>query len=280
MQDDFSNEYGSAPPALPQGAERQGEQATDSSSIPPVPRISIQAFCETRDLLEAIQEAASDRRMAKAHVRAHPGGIPAALEFYASSPTPNLLILEYEGASSRLLDQLSQLADVCDPGTEVVVIGHVNDVLLYRELVRFGVRDYVVAPLAPMDVVRLIAELYAVKADKALGKTYAFIGARGGCGASTVAHNVAWTLAGALETNTVIADFDLPFGTASLDFNQDPPTGIGDVRADRADRLRHPGVRALPSFVGWAKPKAQPNARCLMVVVRLRETQPNLHVLK
>jgi hypothetical protein len=32
--------------------------------------------------------------MAKAHVRAHPGGIAAALEFYASSPTPNLLILE------------------------------------------------------------------------------------------------------------------------------------------------------------------------------------------
>lgn len=237
MQDDYSNEYASAPPALPQGPEISGERAADSGNIPPVPRISIQAFCETRSLLEAMQEAAADRRMAKAHVRAHPGGIPAALEFYASSPTPNLLLLEYEGASSRLLDQLSQLANVCDPGTEVVVIGHVNDVLLYRELVRFGVRDYVVAPLSPMDVVRLISELYAVKADKALGKTYAFIGARGGCGSSTLAHNVAWTLAGTLETNTVIADFDLPFGTANLDFNQDPPTGIGDIvnAPDRVD---------------------------------------------
>ncbi|MFN3170829.1 MAG: CpaE family protein [Hyphomicrobiales bacterium] len=239
MHDDNPNEFHAAPPALPEGTASQdvGGTSNNTSDIAPVPRISIQAFCESPSLIEAVQEAARDRRMAKSHVRAHPGGIAAALEFYTASPTPNLLLLENTAAPDKLLDQLGKLADVCDPGTEVVIIGHVNDVLLYRELVRFGVRDYVVAPLGPMDVVRLVSELYASNAEKAIGKTYAFIGARGGCGSSTVAHNVAWTLSTSLETSTVIADFDLPFGTANLDFNQDPPTGIGDVvnAPDRVD---------------------------------------------
>lgn len=235
MQDDYSsNPPGVTPPDLPQ---MQPELEVGHNDIAPVPRISIQAFCESPALLEAVQEAARDRRMAKTHVRAHPGGIPAALEFYSSSPTPNLLILENRAPTDQLIEQLGRLAEVCDPGTEVVVIGHVNDVLLYRELTRCGVRDYAVAPLAPMDVVRLVSELYAASREQALGRTYAFIGARGGCGASTVAHNVAWAFAGSLETNTVIADLDLPFGTANLDFNQDPPTGIGDVvnAPDRVD---------------------------------------------
>lgn len=234
MQDDDYQEGFSA--TSQESLVEPGDPVT-ASAIAPVPRISIQAFCESSELLGTVQEAARDRRMAKAHVRAHPGGIAAALEFYASSPTPNLLILENQAPAAQLIEQLGKLADVCDPGTEVLVIGHVNDVLLYRELMRFGVRDYAVAPLAPMDLVRLISELYSASAEKAIGRTYAFIGARGGCGASTVAHNVAWAFADTLETNTVIADFDLPFGTANLDFNQDPPTGIGDVISapDRVD---------------------------------------------
>ena len=227
MQDDFS----ALPPPLP-----RADAGTISSEIAPVPRISMQAFCETPALLEAVQEAARDRRMSKAHVKAHPGGIPAALEFYAASPTPNLLILENRAAPAQLLELLGQLAEVCDPGTEVVVVGHVNDVILYRNLVRQGVRDYLVAPLAPMDIVRIVSELYAQSRKTRLGRTFAFIGARGGVGASTVAHNVAWSFAGALETATVLADFDLPFGTANLDFNQDPPTGIGDI-VNAPDRL-------------------------------------------
>jgi pilus assembly protein CpaE len=56
-------------------------------------------------------------------------------------------------------------------------------------------------------------------------------------GASTIAHNVGWSIARKFELGTVIADLDLPFGTAGLDFNQDPPQGIADAvfSADRLD---------------------------------------------
>jgi pilus assembly protein CpaE len=48
-------------------------------------------------------------------------------------------------------------------------------------------------------------------------------------GSSTLAHNFAWSMAERMEAATVIVDLDLPFGTAGLDFNQDPLQGVLDA---------------------------------------------------
>jgi pilus assembly protein CpaE len=63
------------------------------------------------------------------------------------------------------------------------------------------------------------------------------IGAKGGVGASTVAHNIAWAIARDVQLDTVVGDLDLGFGTAGLDYNQDPPQGIADAvfSPDRID---------------------------------------------
>ena len=45
----------------------------------PIPRISIQAFCENGATAEIMQIAAEDRRLAKTHVSVHMGGIEAAV---------------------------------------------------------------------------------------------------------------------------------------------------------------------------------------------------------
>ena len=56
-------------------------------------------------------------------------------------------------------------------------------------------------------------------------------------GSATVAHNIGWAIARDLQLDTVVADLDLGFGTAGLDFNQDPPQGIADAvfSPDRID---------------------------------------------
>ncbi|WP_346432289.1 hypothetical protein [Breoghania sp. L-A4] len=41
-----------------------------------VPRISMQAFCETHDVAQAIEDAGADRRMSKAHTKVHMGALP------------------------------------------------------------------------------------------------------------------------------------------------------------------------------------------------------------
>ena len=221
---------------------RQGEQNDETSQaaveehIAPAPRVSVQAFCETVETAAAVQAACEDRRLAKAHLKIQMGGMAAAIEAYRTAPTPNVILLETE-SETGILSGLDQLAAVCDAGTRVVVIGRINDVTLYRELVRRGVSDYVISPVGPLDIVRSVCNLFTTPEAKAVGRIIAVVGAKGGVGASTIAHNVAWAIARDLALDAVVADLDLAFGTAGLDFNQDPPQGIADAvfSPDRVD---------------------------------------------
>ena len=115
--------------------------------IAPVPSISIQAFCENAATASIMQAAGEDRRMDKAHVKIQMGGIAAAAEAYGNAPTPNVVIIESDSHHDELLAGLDQLAHVCDPGTRVLVVGRANDITLYRELVRRGISDYLMAPI-------------------------------------------------------------------------------------------------------------------------------------
>jgi len=222
---------------------RQNPDTTPEAALPPAedhiapaPRVSVQAFCETVETAAAVQSAGEDRRLGKAHLKIQMGGMAAAIEAYRAAPTPNVILLEADGRGD-ILAGLDQLATVCDSGTRVVVIGRINDVMLYRELVRRGVSDYVIAPTTAIDVVRSICNLFSAPEAKAVGRIIAVVGAKGGVGASTIAHNVAWAIARDLAMDSVVADLDLAFGTAGLDYNQDPPQGIADAvfSPDRVD---------------------------------------------
>ena len=202
---------------------------TSERTIAPVPRITIQAFCESPETAAMIEGTASDRRMQKAHVKVQMGGGAAALEAYRHAPTPNVIVIEFLGLKSRPLECLDQLAEVCDEGTKVLVIGHVNDVLLYRQFIQRGVSEYLMAPVEPVGLIAAVSDLFAAPGAKPIGRTIAVYGARGGVGSSTIAHNLAWTVAREHGTATVIADLDVAFGTAGLNFNQDPPQGIAEA---------------------------------------------------
>jgi len=212
-------------------------QAQGDEHIAPAPRISIQAFCETVEAAGAMQGAAEDRRLGRAHVRIQMGGMAAALEAYRSSPTPNVIVIESDKQGDGLLGALDELAQVCDGDTRLVVIGRFNDILLYRELMRRGVSDYLIAPVGTIDVVRSVCGLFSSPEAKPVGRVLAVVGAKGGVGASTVTHNISWSIARDFSLQSVVADLDLAFGTAGLDFNQDPPQGIADAvfSPDRID---------------------------------------------
>lgn len=208
-------------------------------NVRPVPRITIQAFCETQGVSGPIERMAEDRRMAKAQMRTYMGGIGAAVEFYQTAPTPNLIILETSARPDELMNGLNELAEVCDPSTRVVIIGHHNDVSLYRDLVRNGISEYIVAPVSIADLMAVITMLFINPDAEPLGKTMAFIGAKGGVGSSTIAHNVAWSISTLFQNEVVVADMDLPFGTANINFDQDPAQGIAEAvfSPDRIDEV-------------------------------------------
>jgi pilus assembly protein CpaE len=212
------------------GAEAAFGEAT-------LPRITIHIFCDAAESAETADKAAADRRMERAAVVVRMGGLAAAVETYQNQPTPSLVMVESRASAADLLRMLDQLAEVCDPGTKVVVLGAANDIALYRELMRRGVSEYLVPPLNPLQLVRAVTTLYADPSAPFVGRQIAFCGAKGGSGASTIAHNVAHSITERLQTGAVLVDLDLPFGTAGLDFNQDPLQGVADAltQPDRLD---------------------------------------------
>ncbi|MEJ6781829.1 AAA family ATPase [Aminobacter sp. Piv2-1] len=243
----------------PDGAEPSQQDMALMQALRPVPRISIQAFCESDSVAGPIARAGEDRRMAKAHLKVHTGGIETAVDVYRSSPTPNLIILESRREPKSLLEGLHELAEFCDPSSKVVVIGHYNDVALYRELIRSGISEYVVAPVTTADIVSVVSSIFVDPEAEPIGRSIAFVGAKGGVGSSTMAHNVAWSMSTLFKSDVVVADLDLAFGTANINFDQDPAQGIAEAvfapeRVDEVylDRLlaqcaEHLSLLAAPS---------------------------------
>jgi pilus assembly protein CpaE len=238
----------SAPSAMPKG--RQGAGDFDVANFEetyvgelarggdqPVPRISIQVFCERPATAQLLQAASTDRRLAKANVTVSMGGLTGAIDFFKGQSSPNLIIVESLAPPAHLIQQLDELASYCDEGAKVIVIGDQNDIGLYRELTRRGVSEYLVPPLQPLQLIRAISGIYIDPAKPFQCKVVAFIGAKGGTGASTIAHNVAWAMAEHSRINTTLVDLDLSWGTTGLDFNTDPATGVADAleTPDRVD---------------------------------------------
>ncbi|MFP3543221.1 CpaE family protein [Rhizobium sp. SIMBA_035] len=243
---------------------RNAEEAVrmaELENMRPLPRISVHAFCESEGLQDAMERCGNDRRMSKVSLRITSGGIAAAANMFQTTPTPNLIILETRANAANLMVELAPLASVCDPSTKVVVVGHYNDISLYRDLIRNGISEYIVQPVAMPDLMMAMAAIFVDPDAEPLGKSIAFIGAKGGVGASTIAHNCAFGISNLFSTETILADLDLPYGTANINFDQDPTLGIAEAvfapeRLDEVflDRLltkcsEHLSMLAAPSLL-------------------------------
>ncbi|MFC3071733.1 AAA family ATPase [Shinella pollutisoli] len=250
-------------PAVEEHGEETARPA-DLEAVRPLPRISVHAFCESEAMLRTMERCGQDRRMSKVSLRISSASIAAAANMFASAPTPNLLILETSTEPRGIMDELAPLAEVCDPSTKVIIVGRYNDIPLYRELLRNGISEYMVGPVAMPDILAAMAAIFVDPEAEPLGKTVAFIGAKGGCGSSTIAHNCAFDVSNLFQTEVILADLDLPYGTANIDFDQDPPQGISEAvyapeRLDEVflDRLltkcsEHLSLLAAPSMLDRA----------------------------
>lgn len=224
--------------------QREVEQDQPIFSMPeagggdaPLPAISIKLFYEREETRLLLEVCARDRRMGRATIEMSPGGIPAAIDFMRQNPTPNLLLIESSARSAQMLNEIDMLAEHCDENVKVMVIGAINDIALYRQLVARGVSEYIVPPFQPVQVMRSISALFIDPDAPFVGKQIAVVGAKGGVGASTIAHNLAWALAENVKVNTTLVDLDLSFGTTALDFNQEPSQTVADalLQPERAD---------------------------------------------
>lgn len=213
-------------------------QSTEAPAlIAMVPRINIGIFCDNPQSAAVMQAAATDRRMGKAHVTVQMGGIVGAAQYHAQEPTPNVVIVESRGNREGVMAELAQFAEVCGPNTKVIVVGHVNDIILYRELMKNHISDYIVAPFTSVQIIESVASVFSDPKAAPLGRVVAFVGAKGGVGSSTIAHNMAYATSQKHDIETILTDLDLSFGTAGLNFNQEASGTLYEalVAPDRVD---------------------------------------------
>lgn len=242
-------------------------------AIPPLCPLTLAAFSTTAATRQALASLAASHPMARVRMTLAEGGIAAAIAACDAAPSPQFLIVEDDGAQDALLSGLDTLAEVCEAGTRVIVIGAQNDIGLYRDLMRRGISEYLPAPVTMAGLLRCLSDLTATPGALRRGQVHAFIGTGGGAGSSTLALNVAWLIGRARHGAARLIDLDLGFGTAGLNLALDAPRGLAEALAagERLDGQLldallarvDDALRVLPLTDGSAQDQAEPDAAAL-----------------
>ncbi|HRP10173.1 MAG TPA: pilus assembly protein CpaE, partial [Terricaulis sp.] len=174
-------------PEAPPEAELEPIAPAPPSPAPeaPAPPIRIHACWDRPEIGALLAELAGDARLARADIEIARGGVDSAVARFAGQQSPNLIIVDTTLKRAEMLAALDRLAQAVEADCKIVVLGALNDVGLLRELAVRGVSEYIVPPLKADDLARAICRLYA-QSDQS--RVIAVIGARGGVGASTIAH--------------------------------------------------------------------------------------------
>jgi len=170
-----------------------------------------------------------DRLLFRCNFEIEQGGLNTAVSSLAKKQTPSLLIVEMDAPREEFFTHLEALANVCDPETRLILISTHNDIELFQSLIKNGVSDYLVGPVTPERLRDSIAMVYQGLEADSDGRVIACMGMSGGVGSSVIAHNLAYELASAYDEKAVIIDFDICYGTASLNFNMQPRQTIVDA---------------------------------------------------
>ncbi|MBC7952623.1 MAG: pilus assembly protein CpaF [Rhodospirillaceae bacterium] len=192
-------------------------------------RVTIDGFALTPDVAEVMKAVRDDRTFAKARMEVYPGGLAGAIAHYHDKPSPQVIVVEEDNDDATLLTRLEDLAEVCEPGTRVIVIGALNDIKLYRTLIGNGVSEYLLRPLVPRQLMDAVSTLFADPTASPKGRLVVFWGARGGAGSSTLAQNLAWAIGRGQSEAVVYVDLDLAFGTSQLAFNLDAKQHVAEA---------------------------------------------------
>lgn len=163
------------------------------------------------------------------------GGPNEGATFLASKKTsPSYILIDVGHSTPDVFEQLDNLAQHCTVGTKVVVIGDVNDLGFYRELLKKGVVEYFNKPASADDIkLAFLAQSVSSSAisptSEMQGKAISFICSSSGDGSTTVALNAAYALATKFKAPTVIVDMDFQFGLVARNLDLSYSLGIKDL---------------------------------------------------
>jgi pilus assembly protein CpaE len=173
---------------------------------------------------------------------------------------PDVLVVEGSRHDEAELIALESVV-LKDPGRSVVFLSNNQSAEFLRLGMRIGLREILPLPLSMDALLRTVCrhhERASVAARRAGSRIYCFIGCKGGSGATFLAANLGYALAGQ-EKKVALIDVNIQFGDAAVYVSDRTPRfTLADVAraADRLDgvMLASSMLQVLPNFHVLAAP--------------------------
>ncbi len=204
-------------------------EAENQSSDILLPGARVSVFSNDPETISSAALLQEDWRFARVDVAIAQGGVEHAIETYKTQTSPDLLIIQTDDINDAFIESLGTLSEFCEEGTAAIIVGPVNDVYLYRQLIEMGVSDYLVRPLRPEVLSEVIAKALITRLGVSDSRLIAFIGAKGGVGTSALAQIAAWTISEKLGHKTVLMDGAGGWSSLSVGMGFDPSATLSEV---------------------------------------------------
>jgi pilus assembly protein CpaE len=144
-----------------------------------------------------------------------------------SAPQPDVVVLDIRD-SSGLPGTLNALRRQ-HPTTGIVIVAARLDPMLMLDAMRAGVSEWVANPVTAADLNASIERVTATRSQRTDGQVFAFVGAKGGVGTTTLAVNAATALAQLTGESTLLIDLHLSYGDAAVFLGAEPRFSVVDA---------------------------------------------------
>jgi pilus assembly protein CpaE len=229
-------------------------RASRSSAALKPERAGILAVVQEQQTADRLQGICRDMQLDDELVIADT--LDAALRRIRSGYAPRVLLLDLADAAAPIAE-VSSARTVGGAELKIVVLGALNDVALFRDLLAAGANDYLVKPPNRETLSAALEKRSHAPGTTAdgLGQVIVFTGSRGGVGTTTTAVSCAWLIAEERGERVALLDLDLHFGTIALKLDTDPGSGLCEAleQPSRIDSL----------FIDRAMVKVTDNLRVL-----------------
>lgn len=162
-------------------------------------------------------------------------GAGAEAHSLAQELSPDIVLVAFEEPLARSLKTIENLAS-SDTGL-VVAVSSLGDREYLRKAMRAGAREYLVKPVKPKELARVVQDVLEeerrrkllVDSGRIRGDVFTILGPKGGIGKTTLATNLAVSLALETKQKVAIADLALQLGDVAMMLDVVPERTIADM---------------------------------------------------
>jgi len=145
-----------------------------------------------------------------------------------SSEAPSAVVIDVRGSHPTLPPGVPEFRKAHSQSALVVIVSKLDPQFILAAM-RAGVNECLPEPLTPEMIEDALRGVVVGTQSEPAGQMFAFVGAKGGVGTSTMAVNTAAALHKRTKATTLLVDLHLVHGDAALFFGADPRFSVVDA---------------------------------------------------